>query len=126
MSSSKYPEKPPTSDVLELLAKDERSKGLLAKDEKRTQGSMEALEAIDKRLKGLLERLKTVEESMANLSLPPLDEGNGDAFKDLENMEDELDEQEKELLDFANDEDIAAKIDVDDIKQLDKKATGKQ
>ncbi|XP_043649650.1 uncharacterized protein LOC122617740 [Drosophila teissieri] len=117
MSSSESPEKPTTSAAV---------LGLLAKDEKKSKGSMEALEAIDKRLKALLERLTTVEKSMANLSLPPLDEGNGDAFQDLETLEEELDEQEKELSDFANDEDIGAKINFDEIKQLDKEATGNQ
>ncbi|EDV51766.1 uncharacterized protein LOC6545839 [Drosophila erecta] len=94
MSSSTSSDKPTTSSAVV-----------------KSKGSIEALEEIDNRLQVLLERLSTLEKSMANLSVHPADEDDGDDYQDLKTLEDELDEQEK---------DIGA---VGEIIELDKEAT---
>jgi len=100
--------------------------GLLTKTEEKTKGSLAALQSIDKRLKTLLDRLTSVENSMASLNLPVLDEGNGDTYEDLETLEDELDNQEKELSEFDNEEAIGSKVDDDEIEEVEKEVTGNQ
>ncbi|EDW41482.1 uncharacterized protein LOC6605678 [Drosophila sechellia] len=117
MLSPESPEKPKTS--LDDL-------GLLTKTEEKTKGSLVALQSIDKRLKTLLDRLTTVENSIASLNLPALDEANGDAYQDLESLEYELDKKEKELSEFANEEAIDEDKDVDEINEVEKEVTGNQ
>ncbi|EDX10450.1 uncharacterized protein LOC6738050 [Drosophila simulans] len=117
MLSPESPEKPKSS--LEDL-------GLLTKTEEKTKGSFVALQSIDKRLKTLLDRITAVENSMASLNLHALDEASGDAYQDLESLEDELDKKEKELSEFANEESSNEAKDVDEIKEVEKEVTGNQ
>ncbi|XP_016994434.2 uncharacterized protein [Drosophila takahashii] len=112
MSSLKSTEKPTTSSAMQKS---------IQKDHGCPLRDTESLEAIDNRLKNLLTRLTTMENSLAELSVPLqayFDEDHGDTDQDLKDLQDALNDQDTELSDLADDEETGEKDDVCNVEEL--------
>jgi len=112
MSSLNPSETPTTSSAVQKQT---------LKDQECTMSDPQSLEGIDNRLKSLMARLTTLENSLAELSLPlqTYFEGDrGDTDQDFETLQDALDVQDHELSDLEVENDIGDKKDDDDVKEL--------